>query len=348
MFFYIGLVISALRLREQRYVFILLWLLTAAIPSIVTIDAPSSIRIINALPVLTIFPVIGLEVIHFLSRLSTVSSKLSPKNARLLAIIGLLALFALYITRTYWEIFRHWPDEDEVEFIWQEALTDIAGYLDDNGTIASAVIGGWTPDSMDPPTMELSLLRKDLDLRYFDPLQGLIVPSGVEGVGAVIARPSALPLDPFLEELLHRSGVEGEEMGSFTFYTVPGEIIGPEKTTDISFGGELVLFGYDILTECENDCEIITYWRVQSPNKQARRIFLHLVGQEDATVDQDDGLAAPSEHWQIGDVILQRHSLQGIQGVEEPRIRVGVYNPDTGVRLELGRGREFFEFAPQD
>ena len=65
LFFYIGLLISLWRWQKQRYLFIVLWLFTAAIPSIVTIDAPSSIRIINALPILTLFLAIGLEVIQF-------------------------------------------------------------------------------------------------------------------------------------------------------------------------------------------------------------------------------------------------------------------------------------------
>ncbi|MDX1614656.1 MAG: glycosyltransferase family 39 protein [Candidatus Promineifilaceae bacterium] len=65
-FFYAGLLLTLKRWRQPVYLFLILWLFSSALPSIVTIDAPSSIRIINALPIVTVFPVIGLQVIHFL------------------------------------------------------------------------------------------------------------------------------------------------------------------------------------------------------------------------------------------------------------------------------------------
>ncbi len=356
-FFYIGVVISIARWREQRYVFILLWLLTAAIPSIVTIDAPSSIRIINALPVLTIFPVIGLEVIHFLGRFSTVSTKLSTKNARILAFTGLLIVFAFYIARTSWASFQEWPESNEVKFVWQEALTEIAAYLDDHESITSVALGGWTPDSMDPPTMDLSLVREDLEIRYFDPSRGLIVPIDSQPDSEVsIVRPSSLPLDPYLEEIVASWGAPPKTLGSFTLYDVPPDIaVDPEFATGIQYADELVFLGYDLLSSCLsggdgsssdlNACEFVTYWRVKEAVSGPRRIFLHLVDSKGNIVDQSDGMGAPAEHWQAGDLILQRHTLNLIPGEDAPRLRLGVYNPETGLRLATGDGQQFSEFT---
>ena len=73
-FFYACVGVSLLYVRDVRYLFVILWLLTATIPSIVTIDAPSSIRIINILPVLTLLPAI---VMHNLGHLSTKTRWLS-------------------------------------------------------------------------------------------------------------------------------------------------------------------------------------------------------------------------------------------------------------------------------
>jgi len=356
-FFYTGLVISITRWREQRYVFIVLWLLTAAIPSIVTIDAPSSIRIINALPVLTMFPIIGLEVIHFLGRFSTVSGKLSPENARILAFFGLVIVFAFYIGRTSWAAFQEWPEANEVRFVWQEALTEVAAYLDDQESMTSVALGGWTPDSMDPPTMELSLVRQDLDIRYFDPTLGLIIPLGSQSEGEVgIVKPSLLPIDPFLEEILTSWGALPETIDSFTLYQVPPDLtVDPEFTTGILFGDELFYLGYDLLSPCtsrrvgsssdSNACELVTYWRVEEPVDGPRRIFLHQLDSEGNIVDQDDGLGAPSDHWQPGDLILQRLSLDLNLGEEAPRLRLGVYNPETGLRLSTKDGQEFILFT---
>ena len=176
-FFFIGLLISLWKWRNVRHFFLILWLFTSGIPSIVTIDAPSSIRIINGLVILTIFPAIGLQVIHFFAGLSTVFTRLSPNTWRNLMLVGLISLFVLYIGRTARSLFQIWPNNEEVQFVWQQALTSAAGYLDTNSAGGPVAIGGWTPETMDSPTMMLSLRRDDLDLRYFDPTQSLIIPA---------------------------------------------------------------------------------------------------------------------------------------------------------------------------
>jgi 4-amino-4-deoxy-L-arabinose transferase-like glycosyltransferase len=357
-FFYIGLAISLLRWRVQRYTFLVLWLLTSMIPSIVSIDAPSSIRIINVLPILTVFPVIGMEVIHFLRPFSTVFAKLSTKNARFVVFISLVLVLSLYIARTGWAVFREWPAASEVKFVWQESLTEIAAYLDDSTSKESIAVGGWTPATMDPPTMELSLVRQDLGIRYFDPTQGLIIPSGDQPGGDVrIARPSGLPLDPFLEERLIAWGAFPKTMDSFTLYELPsGAYDLPEATANIVFGGEITYLGLAFFSSCSglgpenvsavSTCEIVSYWRVEEPVSEPRKIFLHAVDEEGIVLEQDDGLAAPAEHWKPGDLILQKHTLNISPRDAVPTLRLGVYNPETAVRLLTGNGREFIEVAP--
>lgn len=356
-FFYIGLVISLLRWREQRYTFLILWLLTSAIPSIVSIDAPSSIRIINALPVLTIFPVIGLEVIHFLRPFSTVFAKLSTKNARFVLFITLVLVLSLYIARTGRAVFREWPAASEVKFVWQESLTEIAAYLDDSTSTEPIAVGGWTPATMDPPTMELTLVRQDLSIRFFDPTQGLIIPSGDQpGQDVRIARPSGLPLDTFLEERLISWGAFPKTIDSFTLYEVPSAVLDlPETTGNVVFGGEIAYLGFDLLSPCSglgaenasasSTCETVSYWRVEQPGAEPRRIFLHAVDEEGSILDQDDGLGAPAEHWEPGDLILQRHTLNLSPREDVPTLRLGVYNPETGVRLLTGGELDFIKLA---
>lgn len=52
--FYAGVLLGVW--RDRRYAFLLLWLAASII--LVTIDAPSSIRVINLLPVLMLFPLV--------------------------------------------------------------------------------------------------------------------------------------------------------------------------------------------------------------------------------------------------------------------------------------------------
>jgi 4-amino-4-deoxy-L-arabinose transferase-like glycosyltransferase len=341
MFFLIGLALSLWRWRQARYMFLILWLFTSAIPSIVTIDAPSSIRIINALPILGIFPVIGFEVIHLFSRLSTVSKKLSPVSQRNIAITFFLLLFIVNTGRTWRAIFQTWPASDEVKFVWQEALTDAARYLDSSQESSSVSVGGWTPDTMDPPTMELTLKREDLHLRYFDPGRAIIVSSG----GRVV-HPTALPLHPLLAEALAARGVSPQPMGSFTILN-SGQAFAPiaENTPLATFGDELSLLNYEIIPGADH-VALVAIWRVEQTPGADRRVFMHLLDPSGDIVAQDDALGAPAAHWQVGDFIIQRHSVELPVKPENLLVQVGVYDPVSGIRLVTSGAEDSIAIDP--
>jgi 4-amino-4-deoxy-L-arabinose transferase-like glycosyltransferase len=345
-FFYIGLLLSLWRWAEPRYLFLILWLFTSAIPSIVTIDAPSSIRIVNALPVVTIFPVIGLQVMHIFRRLSTDGNRLSPEIGPKLLFIAVLALLIFNAGRTAWALFQRWPQNTEVQFVWQKALTDAAAYLDTAPGAGPAAVGGWTPQTLDPPTMDLSLRREDLSLRYFDPTQSLIVPAVTDGGPSRIVHPTLLPLDPSIAALMAEWRALTEEHDSFTLYEIDASPpLSPEFPQEVAFGKELILLGYDTLSSCrldlDSDCDMMSFWRIEEPANGRRRFFLHLVDEEDEIVFQEDALGAPAAYWQPGDILVQRHriALPGVAG--RFGIRLGVYDPDTGQRLLTADGAEF-------
>jgi len=362
-FFYIGLLISLWRWREPRYLFLVLWLFSSAIPSIVTIDAPSSIRIINALPVVTVFPLIGTQVIPFFRRLSTVFNKLSPNLIRNSGLLVMFAIFCFYIGRTTKALFQTWPSNSEVQFVWQQAMTDAARYLDQLPDDRPVAIGGWTPETMDPPTMELTLVREDLNLRYFNPTNSLIIPA--QEVGAIkatqsglIIRPTILPLDPYLEEQLATWNIKPHPMGSFTLYTIAENWSPPSGSkTAIPFGDQLTFLGYEVSQNCltnlqvstisaslikaEPDCEIFTHWRIETKQDEQRSFFLHFLDENGQVLAQDDGLDAPAAYWQPGDHLIQRHTLEipAVEGKKE--LHLGVYNPSTAVRLTTVDGADF-------
>jgi 4-amino-4-deoxy-L-arabinose transferase-like glycosyltransferase len=342
-FFFVGIVISIYRWREIRNLFAILWLFTAAIPSIVTIDAPSSIRMINALPVLTLFPAIGWQVIHFSSRLSTVSTKLSTKTLFYVT-WGLALILLVYNTgRTWHGLFSVWPASSEVQFVWQQAFTEAAGYLDRDPAAGPVAIGGWTPETMDAPTMALNLVRDDLSLRFFDPGRSLIVPNAASGQTTRIIRPAVLPLDPAMEGLLLAWGSWPQERGSFVLYHVPAQpAVAPQVAEQAAFDQQITLLGYDWLTPSE----LISYWRVEAPAGGPRRIYIHLVDESGQTVTQDDGLGAPAEFWQAGDLIVQRHSLALPAGADSLAWRLGIYDPQTGRRLLTPDGRDYVLLRP--
>ena len=317
--FYLGVALSLWRWRYPRHGFLLLWLATAAIPSLVTIDAPSSIRFINLLPVLMLFP---LSLIHITPYLSTLWDKLSTDLVTKLTSLLLAFLLILAGGSTLVNLWRVWPANDEVRFVWQAALTEAAAYLDTLPAAGAVAVGGWTPETMDPPTMELTLRRDDLPLRYFDPTQSVILPAA-EGQPSRIVYPSALPLAPHLRQLLAQWE---QPHGEFTLHELPARLdIGPQYAFDAGFGGELRFLGYDVVAGCDggSPCELATYWQVTAPAGGSRRVFLHAIDAGGDIVAQDDRLGVPAEHWRTGDLFIQLLALPQTNG----EIRLGVYDP---------------------
>jgi hypothetical protein len=196
--------------------------------------------------------------------------------------------------------------------------------------------------------MMLSLRRDDLDFRYFDPTQSLIIPAiSAEQPGRII-RPTILPFDSFLETQVNMWGFNGLDMTGFTKYeinTIP--TVSPEYAVDATFEDQLTFLGYDLFrqeeTETKSEINLTTYWHVEEPPTDARRLFLHLVAEDGAIVAQSDGLGAPAAFWQKGDLIMQRHKLVIPTTNSLYALHLGVYNPETGRRLLSEAGADFVQ-----
>ncbi len=343
--FYAGLLIALWRWRQPKYSFLILWLSTAAIPSLVTIDAPSSIRIINTLPIVTVFPAISLRLIHSYSHLSTVSPQLS--TARWGKLVPLLVALTLMLNlgRTTWNLFNIWPNNEEVQFVWQAAFTDIAEHLDTWQVGGSAAVGGWTPETMDPPTMRLLLRQEDLTLRYFDPTQSVILPAATPQEMTHLAWPAILPLAPELEQKLLDWGLAATTFHSYAVTPFTNLSAPPARfPADLTFGDEITFLGYDLLEPqallTPGPHRLLTFWRIERPTTEPRRFFLHLVDQQGRPIVQQDTLGAPAEHWQTGDLIIQLHTLE-VPPTDSPvSLLLGIYNPETNRRLTTAAGQD--------
>lgn len=330
--FYLGLAISVWNWRQIRYAFLLLWLTTSAIPAIVTIDAPSSIRWINSLLVLGIFPALA---IHSFPQFSTVFPNLSTglgKTSLWWGVnLGLILLWLGQLGRTSWAVFQTWPENEEVQFVWQQAFTDAAHWIDAAPELQTVALAGWTPDTMDAPTMALSLRRQDVRLVYFAPSRMVIVPAF--SPNTVFIRPTLLPLDPVLETRFSTWGITPQTLGSFTLYPFASQFQPhPQQPVEAIFGGELRLLGYDWLPENAQQTQLITYWQLLAKVPVDRRFFLHALDSAGTLLAQDDGLESPARYWTPGDLILYHHQLPlPPQNIAE--LRLGVYQPPDGPRL---------------
>ncbi len=366
--FYGGLALCLWRWRQPRYAFVLLWLAATVLPSLVTVDAPSTIRMIGALPLLLAPPLLALaaverrartwfapsvkenpsRLVHFGPQLSTLWTRLSTDLTTAL-IGGMLLTLLLYHTwATVDGLWRVWPANDEVQFVWQAALTEAGAFLDATAEAGPVAVGGWTPDTMDPPTMRLTLGRDDLALAFFNPTESLLLPDPGGGAARLV-RPAILPLAPELAALLGpwetrpADAAPGRQFALYRYETLPP--LTPAVAAAVTFGDELRFLGYDRGPTCADPaaaCTFVTYWRVLAPTGRPRRLFLHAVAPDGQVIAQDDRLGAPAEHWRPGDVVVQLLTLPRTDG----ELRLGVYDPVSGARLPVA-GAEWMVISKQ-
>jgi hypothetical protein len=281
---------------------------------------------INLLPVLPLFPV---AVMHNWGQLSTVFGKLSTGSGKIGVKLALTSLLVFYSGRTAWQLFAVWPQNDEVQFVWQAALTETAVYLNNSPDVSPVAIGGWSPETMDPPTMQLALQRDDLDLRYFGsdsmtaPINTLILPGGSDTIR--ITRPAIRPFAPALESQLHNWGAAIQEHNTFTNYELQITDFAPQHPANANFANELQFLGYSTVNP---QSSIITFWEVTAVPTAPRRFFAHLLDEDGNIISQHDSLDAPAVHWQPGDILVQFHELDADAAISA-QLRLGVYNPDT-------------------
>ncbi len=325
------------RWRDARFAFLLLWLGTAVIPSLVTIDAPSSIRIINALVVITIFPAV---LIHKLIELSTVFPQLSTKNRKFLLTFIIFTFSLLYLGRTGRDIFFVWPQRDEIPFVWQSAFRDIAQLLDES-ELKSVSLAGWSAETMDSPSMTLLRQNDEILISHFNPQDGaIIIPLDNQ-----IFRPTDLPLDSFWEAKFVEWDTIITTQDLFTNYVLRN-MPTPQIPMSMQFGDELIFYGYDLV-----DDQLTTYWRVTAVPASARQLFIHFLDADGNQVgesyhfDRQDPQGLWFPHWQAGDLILQLHNPPA----NTTQVRLGWFDPyscTSGVcqNLRTEDGLEFVLF----
>lgn len=319
--FYAGLLLCLWRWRQPRYAFLLLWLAASVSPSLVTINAPSHIRSILILPVLTVLPAL---VMHSLGQLSTVIHDLSTRSSKILV----LTLLLFYAARTSVLQFQTWPSGGDVPFVWQAAFTEMVRYLDGRSDLSAASIAGWSPSTMDSPTMTLLRQNDNLPLSHFDPQEGTLILPDAEPV--VVLRPSDLPLDPFWEDRLRGWGAEVQGNGRFTHYTLPAQPpLQLANKLDIQFGEELILLGYEWVA----GGELLLVWRVTAVAAAPRQQFIHSLAADGTQLADTYRFDAPDpqglwfSHWQPGNLILQHLSPPALG--EATQLRLGWFDPTT-------------------
>ena len=114
----------------------------------------------------------------------------------------------------------------------------------------------------------------------------------------------------------------------------------PHKT-EYRFGETILLRGYDVET---NDSQIVLnlYWQARQSPDFNYAAFVHLLDEDDNILVQDDHapgepVGYPPKVWNAGDIVIGRYELDWADPSSSGahRFRVGLYNWETGQRLDV-------------
>lgn len=368
-FFYAGLIVAVLRWRDPRYGFLMLWLFVGVGPALVTGPDATMLRSIVAQPAVFITASLGLATVTgFLYRYL-------GRRGRAVTVGAVVILLLITGVRTAQAYFGVWARHRDVRVAYHHALVEQAHYLDTRPGDGIVSLSSIYPGRFhDPYTMEVSLEREDLSLRWFDGRFALVFPSAEAGRMVI---PSIAPLDKTLEPLLkpyaslvHTERFRPDDLVThFDVYRVdtdsaltallpsvedrsvfwspsdafpvddPQSVYKP-LSLPIDFGGVVDLVGYNLRTPVVRpggNVELLTVWRVRDRLTQEAVAFTHVLDQEGRVIGQMDRLDVPSWHWEPGDVFVQLHRFS-IQVDTQPglySVEVGIYFREDSRRVPI-------------
>ncbi|MBI4318155.1 MAG: glycosyltransferase family 39 protein [Chloroflexi bacterium] len=118
----------------------------------------------------------------------------------------------------------------------------------------------------------------------------------------------------------------------------------PEHPYEVDLGRTIVFLGYDVWPvriAPGTKLRLSTYWRAWEQMNQSYTLFVHLLGEGNIVVAQQDDVplkgTRPTTGWAVGETVRDEHELQ-IPPDAAPgdyRLEMGFYDPRTGERLAV-------------
>lgn len=337
LFFYGGVLLALLKARrEPRQAFVLIWLAVCLLPSAITPDAPSSVRLVGAMPVVYLLPALALQ------RILAAGSRIASRYGRgqfslpnlLFTLLLLATLFGLNLGRTIRDGFVLWPAQVETGLRYQTHFLDIARHWQRDASHTPVIADSWY-EPIDHDSVRRNLGR-DLPARWIQSGRALVFPAAGNGR---LYLPEFVALDPLLLEVAALPAVpagESVRRPSLAIYELPPEPWLPPLDEPVAFDEKVTLLGYRLSPDGAA-LAVVTLWRVEAELPWDLAIFMHLVGPGNQVLAQDDALDAVPERLRPGDTVLQLHRLP-LPPQRPPgsyRLLVGLYTRSDGRRMRL-------------
>jgi 4-amino-4-deoxy-L-arabinose transferase-like glycosyltransferase len=317
---YAGVAVSLWRWRDQRYAFVLIWIICNVIASAVTRASPSFLRSSAALPFIVMLPGIALGVVWEAMNASVRGARRSQIAAGALFLLA-IALLAWEGVSTIEDYFAGWARNDRVRATYRADLAEVAAFLDTQRPAGTVMLSARFPSDLDQGALYL-LQRQKQRYQWFNGRRVLVLPSDAGGrdVDYFIPATNESLGDgaALLKTLAAEPGpLSAEGKPSFILYTLPGAELSrlraqePRIALHANVDGEVELIGLDPSANGRH-LHLLLYWRVahRVPGDQDRSFFAHLVDAGGRLWTQEDRSVYPTSSWHDDDIAWQWYDLQ--------------------------------------
>ena len=336
--FYLGLLICLIRLRDARYGFVLAWLIVGIAPAFISVPPGSYSHTIAAQGAVYLMPALAL----------TELSNLKVRIPFLKFEIWTLIFVAWVGWYTYHYYFDWWPNHAMVRFAYHADTHDLARWLDaqsEGGDIAISTTSN--EFVLDPLALSMDLKRSDVAPRWFDAEWALVLPRGGGQRIALLSFPPKMNplLKPYFS-VRQMAEYANPPTGQFAFAVYQDDAApgarGNAPSSAPNFDGKLTLVKAEIpvLPPRGGDGFLVTTWRVDGALADPLALFAHLLDASGQMIGSDDRLNVLASSLRPGDVFVQVNRLpRPAQADCAPcRVKLGVYNPETGARMSAPSG----------
>jgi len=344
-----GLARAVLRARrETAAAFTLIWVGLMLVPTWLAEDAPHFLRAVGVLPLLVIFPALGLDA---------AMAWLEQRGWRGWAVAIACGVLAVSLIATGWDYFFRYGTDPQTAYAFEDAATQLAAE-------ANRFVGvGWDGSGL---TVQESNPRLDhrayVDSRLWDEWAAIpfLVPE-TERVTILPAETTPSPtgatllllwphggMDRYLNLLprnarievhpgpLTRGDLEDTPYVAYVAYTADPRAERPVGYL-ARFGDQIALTNYAVEVG-DQEWQVQLEWQALRPPAENYTVFVHL--RDGERLVQDDGEPAggyyPTKLWRSGDVIVDTHLLRSPgECKSEPQLVVGLYVWPTMENLKV-------------
>lgn len=350
--FLVGLVLALRRARrDPASGFALVWTAVMSLPTLLAEDAPHFLRAVGMLPVLTLFPALGLDWLA-----TTLRSQIPNLRPRVGYAVVFVPPLVFGLASATWAYFGNYARDPMAGFWFERGAAALAGRMNE------FLGAGWDGERMLHGNSDERRIYLDQVLWEEWQPQIRFLASSPEAIRigleeeqvsdaqvGVFAWPygdwrRAWPLLPTPAEVTVEEGPlsQGDrDLQSFTtylaFFSTPPDQASPALAR---FSDGVELLNVEVSSANVSRLQVRIRWRATDSVMEDYTIFLHYLrdGERIAQADgQPAGAHYPTTIWRPGDVL---NDDRFVDGVGEPlpgrdTLRIGLWHPESGAVLHL-------------